>query len=141
MLPDLAHLAPVAAWSLAGDGEARALVDYALASPGGEPAMPTWVTLLAHHLHCVFHSAPIAAAVTALLWPWRGTTGLPLAGWWLHIAIDVFTHSATFYPVPVLYPFTDRGFDGLAWNTPWFLAANYVALALAWGGSLGRVRP
>jgi len=33
--------------------------------------------------------------------------------------------------VPVLYPFTQRGFDGLAWNTPWFLALNYAAIALA----------
>jgi membrane-bound metal-dependent hydrolase YbcI (DUF457 family) len=52
-------------------------------------------------------------------------------GWCSHIVIDVFTHSAQFYPVPVLYPFTQRGFDGLAWNTPWFMAANYVALAAA----------
>ena len=49
--------------------------------------------------------------------------------WWLHIVIDVFTHSVDFYPSPVLYPFTQRGFDGLAWNTPWFMLANYVALA------------
>ena len=44
--------------------------------------------------------------------------------------IDVFTHSADFYAVPVLYPFSERGFDGLAWNTPWFLALNYAALAV-----------
>ena len=45
--------------------------------------------------------------------------------------IDVFTHSADFYPVPVLYPFTQRGFDGLAWNTPGFQAINYSAWLLA----------
>ena len=56
---------------------------------------------------------------------------LPLLGWWSHIVIDVFTHSAEFYPSPVLYPFTQRGFDGIAWNTPAFMAANYLALALA----------
>jgi len=32
--------------------------------------------------------------------------------------------------VPVLYPFTERGFDGIAWTTPWFMALNYVALAV-----------
>ena len=40
----------------------------------------------------------------------------------------MITHSADFYQAPVLYPITERGFDGLAWNTPWFLVLNYVAL-------------
>jgi len=53
--------------------------------------------------------------------------------------IDVFTHSADYYPSPVLYPITQRGFDGLAWNTPWFLALNYFVLC-AVGGSLWRSR-
>ena len=42
--------------------------------------------------------------------------------------MDVFTHSADYYPSPVLYPFTDRGFDGLAWNRPTYLALNYALL-------------
>ena len=29
-----------------------------------------------------------------------------------------------------MYPFTERGFDGIAWNTPWFLALNYVTLGM-----------
>jgi hypothetical protein len=133
VLPDVVHLAPVLAWAALGGGSAQALLDYAFAQPGGEPAMPFWVGEAAHHLHCILHSAVIAGAVTLLLWPWRRRVGLVLAGWWLHIVIDVFTHSAEFYPVPVLYPITQQGFDGLAWNTPWFMALNYLALALvAW---------
>ena len=31
----------------------------------------------------------------------------------------------------MLYPFTERGFDGLAWNSPLALIANYLALLLA----------
>ena len=57
---------------------------------------------------------------------------IPLLGWWSHIVIDVFTHSADYYAVPVLYPFMDRGFDGIAWNTPWFMLVNYTALAAVW---------
>lgn len=90
--------------------------------------MPPLVAMLSHHLHCVMHSAVIASLVAALLWRQRRALWLPLLGWCSHIAIDVFTHSNDFYPVPVLYPFTERGFDGLAWNTPWFLLLNYVAL-------------
>jgi hypothetical protein len=43
----------------------------------------------------------------------------------------VFTHSAEFYPSPVLYPFTLRGYDGVAWNSPLFMALNYAALGAA----------
>ena len=38
-------------------------------------------------------------------------------------------HSVDCYAVPVLYPFTQRGFDGIAWTTPWFMVTKYVALA------------
>ena len=31
--------------------------------------------------------------------------------------------------MPVLYPFTYRGFDGVAWNTPTFTLINYLTLA------------
>ena len=44
--------------------------------------------------------------------------------------IDVFSHSADYYPSEVLYPQTQWGFDGLAWNTPTFMALIYLALAL-----------
>lgn len=47
--------------------------------------------------------------------------------------MDVFTHSADYCAVPVLYPFTQRGFDGVVWNTPWMLALNCAAIgAAAW---------
>lgn len=81
-----------------------------------------------HHLHCIMHSAIVAGAVTSSVWWRRRALWLPLLGWWSHIVIDVFTHSADFYAVPVLYPITERGFDGVAWNRPWFMALNYVAL-------------
>lgn len=129
VLPDLAHLLPLAA----GGGGWRTLVDYTFATPGAEPVLAPWVAMLSHHLHCILHSAVIAGSVTLAAWRWRRALGVPLLGWWSHIVIDVFTHSADFYPVPVLYPFTQRGFDGLAWNTPGFQVANYAAIALALG--------
>lgn len=134
--PDLVQLLPLMIWAPFSQDGWAVLRAYAQALPGFEPVMPPAVESLAHHLHCVMHSAVVAAAVTALLWGALRSFWIPLIGWWLHIVIDVFTHSAEFYPSPVLYPFTQRGFDGLAWNTPWFLAVNYVALvaAAAWLG-------
>ena len=130
-LPDVLHLLPIAAWTSFGGGSLDVLRAYAVAVPGQEPALPDMVKLLSHHLHCVAHSALVAGGVTMLLWAVRGSLWIPLAGWWSHIVIDVFTHSADYYPAPVLYPITQRGFDGLAWNTPWFMALNYAALVAA----------
>ena len=131
-LPDLVHLLPLLGWWVFGDGSVSVLRDYAIAVPNHEPALPPLVSLGAHHLHCVMHSAIVAGAITALVWMTTGSLWIPLLGWWSHIVIDVFTHSADYYPAPVLYPITERGFDGLAWNTPWFLLLNYVALGTVW---------
>lgn len=132
LLPDVVHLVPVALWASFGSGSIGQLLAYATATPGGEPPLPLWVELWGHHLHCTMHSAIIAGAVTCALWRWRSGIWPAFAGWWLHIVIDVFTHSAAFYPVAVLYPITYLGFDGIAWNTPWFMVANYSALLLGW---------
>ena len=129
-LPDLFHLLPIAGWWVFGDGSLAALRAYAIAVPGQEPALPPLVEMWSHHLHCVAHSAVIAGAVTLVVWVLRGLLWIPLLGWWSHIVIDVFTHSADYYPSPVLYPITQRGFDGLAWTTPWFMVINYTALVL-----------
>lgn len=128
-LPDVGHMLPIVGWGLVGDGTGAKLWAYAVALPGQEPAMPPLVEMLAHHLHCTLHSAVVAGVVTLLLWAALRTLWVPLLGWWSHILVDIPTHSADFFPAPVLYPFTQRGFDGLAWNTPWFVALNYAALA------------
>ena len=127
-LPDVFHLLPIIGWWMFGDGSLAVVQAYAIAVPGQEPALPPLVGLLSHHLHCIAHSAIVAGAVTLLLWVVMRTLWIPLLGWWSHIVIDVFTHSAAYYPAPVLYPFSQRGFDGLAWNTPWFMVPNYLAL-------------
>ena len=129
-LPDVIQLLPIAGWWIFGDGSFIALRGYAVAVPGQEPVLPPLVGVLSHHLHCVMHSAPIAALVTGAVWAARRAFWIPLLGWWAHIVIDVFTHSADYYAVPVLYPLTERGFDGIAWNTPWFMVLNYGVLAL-----------
>jgi len=162
-LPDVLHLLPIIGWWLVGDGSLATVRAYAIALPNQEPGLPPLVQLWSHHLHCVMHSAIVAGAVTALLWalprspaarPSRSASvspggraplraagwsswWIPLLGWWSHIVVDVFTHSAEYYAAPVLYPITERGFDGLAWNTPWFMVLNYAALAAAGAWLIG----
>ena len=145
VLPDGVHLLPILAWWAFGGGSGATLWAYAVALPGQEPALPATVLMLSHHLHCILHSAVVAGLVSLACWRlWRAGCW-PLLGWWSHIVIDVFTHSADYYAVPVLYPFTERGFDGVAWNQPWMLALNYGAIAaaaaaLCWSGRLARRR-
>lgn len=149
VLPDVVHALPVLAWVAFGSGRADALWAYLMAQPGQLPALPPAVLALAQHLHCIGHSAVVAAAVTLAVRLLRGSIWIPLYGWWSHILIDVPTHSAQYFPSPVLYPFTMRGFDGIAWTEPWFLALNYLALGAAaiWllrrrrGASSGLGRP
>ncbi|MCW5631973.1 MAG: hypothetical protein KIT17_01420 [Rubrivivax sp.] len=128
-LPDLFQMLPVLAWWWFGSGSFEAVRAFAIAMPGQEPVLPALVKTWSHELHCAAHSAVVAGVVTLLLWAWRRTLWIPLLGWWSHIVIDVFTHSADYYASPVLYPFTERGFDGIAWITPWFMVLNYAALA------------
>lgn len=131
VVPDLVQLSPFIYSALfSRDGWAVLLV-YVNALPGYVPALSPVVTELTHHLHCVMHSALVAGVITAISWVWLGRFWIPLLGWWSHIVIDVFTHSAEFYPSPVFYPVTYWGFDGLAWNTPWFMVFDYLSIAVA----------
>jgi hypothetical protein len=134
VVPDIVHLLPIVGAALFEPGGFALLSAYVRALPGFEPDLPPAVAFLTGHLHCVFHSAVIAMAITLLVYWKTKALWVPLLGWWSHIVIDVFTHSAEFYPAPVLYPFTLRGFDGVAWNTPWFLALTYAAIAITLAG-------
>lgn len=129
--PDLAQLLPVVLAAALRPGGAAVFNAYIAALPGFAANLPPDIASAVHHLHCSLHSAVVAAVVSAAVVVATRSFWWPLAGWWSHIVIDVFTHSAEFFPSPVLYPFTQRGFDGLAWNSPVFLAANYLALLMA----------
>jgi hypothetical protein len=141
--PDILPALPVLAWWGFGGGTFAVVSAFAIALPGKEPSMPSVLSLVSHHLHCLAHSAVVAGIVTLLLWRLRRALWVPLLGWWSHIVIDVFTHSDSYYPSPVLYPFTQRGFDGIAWISPWFMVLNYLALAAIgmWLLSTARRRP
>lgn len=51
-----------------------------------------------------------------------------MLAWFLHILMDIPTHTYRFYPTPFLWPLSGWKFEGVAWATPWFLILNYGAL-------------
>ncbi len=131
LAPDLIQMLPVLAGVLIGQISLGEFLAYATANPDQEPIKVAWVSVSANHLHCVMHSVIIAGVVSLVAW-WRWPVILyPLLGWWLHIAIDVPTHSSDYYAVPIFYPISFRGFNGIAWTSPWFIGMNYVALVAA----------
>lgn len=130
--PDLVQLTPIVTAALITPQGWSAMRAYFHALPGYQPVLPPQVEFIAHHLHCGLHSALVAAVVTLLSWMFLRRFWWPLLGWWMHIVIDVLTHSSDFYPSPVLYPISERGFDGWAWNDPWQLTLNYGLIVIFW---------
>lgn len=89
---------------------------------------------LAYHLYNISHSFVtffICFGLASLVMrkiPWV------MAGWAIHILIDIPTHSKEFYPTPLFWPISNWKFThGISWGTPWFMAINYSALILVWG--------
>ena len=132
--PDVVQMLPAVVYGATLPDPFAFLYSHVTATPGAEPEMPVAAQAWSHHLHCVLHSVVVAGAVTALV-AWRWRAALPaLAGWWLHIVLDVPTHSRDYYAVPLFYPFTYWGVDGIDWTTPWVIALNYAALVAAFAG-------
>ena len=138
--PDLVGLLPVTAWAIGTASPSTAIREYVAAIPGTEPSMAPWARLAEHHLHCAAHSVLVAGLAALLAWRWRPRLLRGFTGWWLHLGLDVPTHSEAFYAVTLFYPLTEWSFDGIAWTTPWLLGANWVALALTYAVLL-RPRP
>jgi hypothetical protein len=120
VLPDLAAFtvpAAVKIWRVL-TGQAASLL------PDGRGPHFDWVW----GVYNASHSALIFAICFGAVWLCLRRPALEMAGWALHIAIDVFTHSGMF-AVQFLWPVWPVHFDGARWETPWVLAANYAALA------------
>ncbi len=74
------------------------------------------------------HSAVVFAVCFGTVWLLVRRPVLEMLGWAIHIIIDVFTHGGLF-AIKFLWPVSAAHVDGTRWETTWFVAANYVALA------------
>lgn len=128
--PDVPHPLLIMTWSALG--QCTTATGHADALPRHVPAVPRLADSFSRRQYSIAHSAIVAAAVMLPVWVWSRHLWTPLLGWWSHVVIDVSTHSVDYFPAPFLYPITREGFDGVAWNAPWFMALNYAALATAY---------
>ncbi len=53
-----------------------------------------------------------------------------MIGWPIHITMDIFTHSKSFFPTPFLWPFSDYRFDGVPWSNSYILIPNVILLII-----------
>ena len=83
-----------------------------------------------------FHSALVFGAFFGAAWLLARRPVPEMCGWGLHIVIDTFTHRGWF-ATQFLWPVSTIRFDGMPWETGWFLAVNYIGLTvvvlLLWG--------
>ena len=75
------------------------------------------------------HSAVIFAMCFATAYLVLRRPAWAMLGWALHIAIDIGTHQGMF-AIQFLWPFFRLSVNGVRWETPWLLVANYLALGV-----------
>jgi len=60
--------------------------------------------------------------------PYSYTPCWEMTGWFIHVLMDIPTHSGMLYPTLFLWPLSDWYYDGNSWGTLWFMIANYSCL-------------
>jgi hypothetical protein len=103
----------------------------------GEVSGPPALAILPPYVfyaYNVTHSLVVWATAFCLLWLVTKKPLWLLAAWLLHILCDIPTHTESYFPTPFLWPFSTPFVDGIAWSTPWFMAANYASMFIVYFG-------
>jgi hypothetical protein len=83
-------------------------------------------------LYNIAHSLIVFAVVAAVSSLAARRLVLGLAGWLLHILIDIATHSHDYYATRFLWPVSSFRIDGVPWWTPWVFWSTYAGLAVTY---------
>jgi membrane-bound metal-dependent hydrolase YbcI (DUF457 family) len=83
-----------------------------------------------HILYNITHSFVTFALVFFLVWFFMKKPYWPLGAWFLHILIDIPSHSFTFFPTPFLWPVSNFKVDGIGWGNPIIFFPNVIILIL-----------
>lgn len=89
---------------------------------------------VSHTLYLYTHSLVIWASVFLLVWLFIKRPPLTMAGWALHILLDIPSHGIGYFSTPFLFPLSGYRFPyGVSWASIDFFIINYSILALVWG--------
>jgi len=95
--------------------------------PSGPPD-PNAIPHFVYILYNFTHSFLIFALIFGLVWLFHKKPYWLLAGWGLHIFIDIFSHTEKFFPTPFLFPISNFHINLTSWGNPLFMIINYSAL-------------
>lgn len=125
MAPDLFAFAPTFIGRVFTNGFAS------LSRVGQKPELseiPEYV----FQLYNISHSFVVFGAVFLVVWLLRGKPMWEMCAWALHIAIDLPTHSLSFFPTPFLWPISNVRVDGHPWSDPIIFVPNVVLLLVVY---------
>jgi len=96
---------------------------------GGHPdqsLIPQYV----HILYGITHSLIIFFIVFFLIWFLLKKPYWLLGAWFIHILIDIPTHSFDFFPTPFLWPVSNYMVNGISWGNPIIFFPDVIILIL-----------
>jgi membrane-bound metal-dependent hydrolase YbcI (DUF457 family) len=83
-----------------------------------------------HILYNITHSFVIFAIVFLLVWFFLKKPYWLLGAWFLHILVDIPSHSFSFFPTPFLWPIYNFKIDGIGWGNPVIFFPDVAILIL-----------
>lgn len=88
----------------------------------------SWIPWYIFFLYAVTHSLIIFAIVFFVTFLILKKFYLPFIARFLHIIIDIPTHSLKFFPTPFLWPICDFKIDWIPWSNPKILISDLIIL-------------
>jgi membrane-bound metal-dependent hydrolase YbcI (DUF457 family) len=86
------------------------------------------IPVYVHSLYNFTHSLIVFALVFALVTIIRRKPFIPMLAWFLHILMDIPTHSTRFFPTPFLWPISTYKINGIPWSHPVIFFSDIVIL-------------
>lgn len=130
IFPDLFSFWIAMIWVLWGMAEGTMQFSDMPRHPDSAEQMPLqafWVYQISYDLYNISHSAVVFFAIFFLTWIVLRKPHLELFGWFVHLLVDIPTHTLENFPTPLLWPLSEWKIDGLAyWHLNWFAPLTYI---------------
>ncbi len=99
--------------------------------PHSKPALSS-ISSYIFTMYNITHSLIPITLVALLVYLITKKFYLPFLAGYLHIFIDIPSHTTDFFPTPFLWPFPTPFFSGISWANPIFMIVNYSLLVLVY---------